>query len=142
MKPFLCLSDSRVAEKVPLPIRLLPGYLRQYFLDHINFGNKFDSEMALTHNLLVNIDELANIDHRPAGQAEADAFEGKGEWSPYLRQESGRPPRYASFLATTNDEHPLCDPTGSRRLPLSSSSRRVNILTTVRPSIMTSSMHK
>ncbi|HBF05301.1 MAG TPA: helicase, partial [Prevotella sp.] len=24
-------------------------------------------------------------------------------------------PRYASFLATTNDEHPLCDPTGSRR---------------------------
>ena len=23
-------------------------------------------------------------------------------------------PRYASFLATTNDEHPLCDPTGSR----------------------------
>ena len=23
--------------------------------------------------------------------------------------------RYASFLATTNDEHPLCDPTGSRR---------------------------
>ncbi len=41
--------------------RLLPEELRQYFLDHINFGNKFDSEMALTHNLMVNIDELANI---------------------------------------------------------------------------------
>ena len=35
-----------------------PGldHLRQYFLDHINFANKFDSEMALTHNLFVNID--------------------------------------------------------------------------------------
>ena len=33
--------------------RLLPDYLRQYFLDHINFANKFDSEMALTHNLFV-----------------------------------------------------------------------------------------
>ena len=30
------------------------------------------------------------------------------------KAQAGRP-RYASFLATTNDEHPLCDPTGSRR---------------------------
>lgn len=41
--------------------RLLPDHLRQYFLDHINFANKFDSEMALTHNLFVNIDEFANM---------------------------------------------------------------------------------
>ena len=47
--------------KSTFAVRLLPEELRQYFLDHINFGNKFDSEMALTHNLLVNIDELANI---------------------------------------------------------------------------------
>lgn len=42
-------------------VRLLPQQLRQYFLDHINFGNKFDTEMALTHNLYVNIDEFANM---------------------------------------------------------------------------------
>ena len=47
--------------KSTFAVRLPPEELRQYFLDHINFGNKFDSEMALTHNLLVNIDELANI---------------------------------------------------------------------------------
>ena len=37
--------------------RILPPVLRQYFLDHINLGNKFDKEMALTNNLLVNLDE-------------------------------------------------------------------------------------
>ena len=35
--------------KSTFAVRLLPEQLRSYFLDHINFGNKFDSEMALTH---------------------------------------------------------------------------------------------
>ena len=39
--------------KSTFAVRLLPEELRQYFLDHINFGNKFDSEMALTHALLL-----------------------------------------------------------------------------------------
>ena len=38
--------------------RLLPQHLRQYYLDHLNLSNKFDKEMALTNNLLVNLDEL------------------------------------------------------------------------------------
>ena len=56
--------------------RLLPKQLREYYLDHLNLSNKFDKEMALTNNLLVN---------------------------------------FASFVATTNNPHPLTDPTGSRR---------------------------
>ena len=47
--------------KSTFAVRLLPEHLRQYYLDHINFGNKFDCDMALTHNLIVNIDEFANM---------------------------------------------------------------------------------
>ena len=47
--------------KTTFAYRLLPPELRMYFLDHINFANKFDQEMALTHNLIVNIDEFANM---------------------------------------------------------------------------------
>ena len=47
---------------------LLPEPLREYFLDHVNLANKFDKEMALTNNLLVNIDELDQV--RRSRQAE------------------------------------------------------------------------
>ena len=47
--------------------RLLPQQLRQYYLDHLNLSNKFDKEMALTNNLLVNLDELEAI--RPSQQS-------------------------------------------------------------------------
>ena len=50
--------------------RLLPPELRQYYLDHLNLSNKFDKEMALTNNLLVNLDELDAIDY---GQLYAQA---------------------------------------------------------------------
>ena len=47
--------------------RMLPQHLRQYYLDHLNLSNKFDKEMALTNNLLVNIDEFETI--RPSQQS-------------------------------------------------------------------------
>ena len=47
--------------------RLLPRQLREYYLDHLNQSNKFDKEMALTNNLLVNLDELEAI--RPSQHA-------------------------------------------------------------------------
>ena len=37
------------------------GFDAGFFNNRINFANKFDSEMALTHNLYVNIDEFANM---------------------------------------------------------------------------------
>ena len=95
--------------------RLLPEHLRQYFLDHINFGNKFDSEMALTHNLYVNIDEFANMGPSQQGKLKQTLSKVKVNGRPIFGKAQADRPRYASFLATTNDEHPLCDPTGSRR---------------------------
>ena len=95
--------------------RLLPHELRQYYLDHLNLSNKFDKEMALTNNLLVNLDELDAI--RPSQHAALKQTLSKSKVN-------GRPiygcaqedrPRYASFVATTNNPHPLTDATGSRR---------------------------
>ena len=47
--------------------RLLPLHLREYYLDHLNLSNKFDKEMALSNNLIVNLDELDAI--RPSQHA-------------------------------------------------------------------------
>ena len=57
---------------MPARKSVLPDHLRQYFLDHINFANKFDSEMALTHNLFVNIDEFANMGPSQQGKLKQD----------------------------------------------------------------------
>ena len=95
--------------------RLLPEHLRQYYLDHLNLSNKFDKEMALTNNLLVNLDELEAI--RPSQHASLKQTLSKNKVN-------GRPifgcvqedrARYASFVSTTNNPHPLTDATGSRR---------------------------
>jgi len=101
--------------KSTFAVRLLPQMLRKYFLDHINFSNKFDSEMALTHNLYVNIDEFANMGPSQQGKLKQILSKVKVNGRPIFGKSQEDRPRYASFLATTNDEHPLCDPTGSRR---------------------------
>ena len=80
------LIGAQGCGKTTFATRLLPEELRVYYLYHINFGNKFDAEMALTHNLLVNIDEFANMG---AGETQANSFKGEGEWATNLWQKSG-----------------------------------------------------
>ena len=95
--------------------RLLPAHLREYFLDHLNLSNKFDKEMALTNNLLVNLDELETI--RPSQHAalKQTLSKSKVNGRPIYGASQEDKPRYASFVATTNNPHPLTDATGSRR---------------------------
>ena len=95
--------------------RLLPRQLRGYYLDHLNLSNKFDKEMALTNNLLVNLDELDAI--RPSQHAALKQTLSKNKVNsrPIYGASQDDRPRYASFVATTNNPHPLTDPTGSRR---------------------------
>jgi len=95
--------------------QLLPPHLREYYLDHVNLCNKFDKEMALTNNLLVNIDELDQV--RPSQQAELKQLFSKSRVNgrPIYGKAQEDRMRYASFVATTNNHHPLHDPTGSRR---------------------------
>ena len=95
--------------------RLLPPELQEYYLDHLNLSNKFDKEMALTNNLLVNLDELDAI--RPSQQASLKQTLSKIKVNGRTIYGSSQQdcPRYASFVATTNNPHPLSDVTGSRR---------------------------
>ena len=95
--------------------RLLPAGLRTYYLDHLNLSNKFDKEMALTNNLLVNLDELEAI--RPSQHAalKQTLSKNKVNGRPIFGKAQDDRPRYASFVATTNNPHPLTDATGSRR---------------------------
>ena len=95
--------------------RLLPVQLREYYLDHLNLSNKFDKEMALTNNLIVNLDELDAI--RPSQHAalKQTLSKSKVNGRPIFGRTQTDRPRYASFVATTNNPHPLTDATGSRR---------------------------
>ena len=95
--------------------RLLPPHLREYFLGHLNLSNKFDKEMALTNNLFVNLDELEAI--RPSQQAslKQTLSVSKVNGRPIFGRTQEDRPRFASFIATTNNRHPLQDVTGSRR---------------------------
>ena len=95
--------------------RLLPEHLEQYYKDTIDLANRFDKEMALTNNLLVNLDELDAI--RPSQQASLKQTLSKIKVNGrtiYGSSQQDRP-RYASFVATTNNPHPISDVTGSRR---------------------------
>ena len=95
--------------------RLLPQHLRQYYLDHLDLSNKFNKEMALTNNLLVNLDELDAI--RPSQHAALKQILSKNKVNgrPIFGRAQDDRPRYASFVSTTNNPHPLTDATGSRR---------------------------
>lgn len=109
------LIGSQGCGKSTFIARLLPPELQEYYLDHLNLSNKFDKEMALTNNLLVNLDELDAI--RPSQQAALKQTLSKIKVNGrtiYGSSQQDRP-RYASFVATPNNPHPLSDVTGSRR---------------------------
>ena len=95
--------------------RLLPQQLRQYYLDHLNLSNKFDKEMALTNNLIVNLDELDAIRPSQHPALKQTLSKSKVNGRPIFGRAQADRPRYASFVATTNNLHPLTDATGSRR---------------------------
>lgn len=95
--------------------RLLPSQLREYYLDHLNLSNKFDKEMALTNNLFVNIDELESIRDSQQSSLKQTLSVSKVNSRPIFGRAQEDRPRFASFVATTNNRHPLKDATGSRR---------------------------
>ena len=109
------IIGSQGCGKTTFVRRLLPATLREYYLDHLNLANKFDKEMALTNNLLVNLDELDAI--RPSQQSslKQTLSVSKVNGRPIFGRTQEDRPRFASFVATTNNRHPLKDVTGSRR---------------------------
>ncbi|MBO4215341.1 MAG: helicase, partial [Bacteroidaceae bacterium] len=111
----LTLIGAQGCGKTTFVTRLLPLHLREYYLDHLNLSNKFDKEMALTNNLLVNLDELDAIRPSQHASLKQTLSKNKVNGRPIYGASQEDRPRYASFVATTNNPHPLTDVTGSRR---------------------------
>ncbi len=109
------LIGAQGCGKTTFVVRLLPPHLREYYLDHLNLSNKFDKEMALTNNLLVNLDELDAIRPSQHSALKQTLSKNKVNGRPIYGSSQEDRPRYASFVATTNNPHPLTDATGSRR---------------------------
>ena len=109
------LIGAQGCGKTTFFVRLLPPHLREYYLDHLNLSNKFDKEMALTNNLLVNIDELDAIRPSQHASLKQTLSKNKVNGRPIYGASQEDRARYASFVATTNNPHPLTDVTGSRR---------------------------
>lgn len=95
--------------------QLFPKHLQLYYLDHINLLNKHDTDMALANCALVNLDEFDRYTNRQQAtlkyiitKADVNARKIYGGNITYR-------PRMASFVATTNEQRPLKDKTGTRR---------------------------
>ena len=95
--------------------RLLPPFLRCFYLDHFNVTNKFDRDMALTDCLIVNLDEVDVYTRRQWTALKQILSLNKVNGRPIFGRTQQDRLRFASFVATTNNRHPLQDATGSRR---------------------------
>ncbi len=109
------LVGAQGCGKTTFFVCLLPPHLRGYYLGHLNLSNKFDKEMALTNNLLVNIDELDAIPTSQQALLKQTLSKSKVNGRPIYGASQEDRARYASFVSTTNNPHPLKDVTGSRR---------------------------
>ena len=96
-------------------VRFLPKHLRQYYLDHFNLANKFDKEMALSSCLLICLDEIDMYNARQMAQIKQALSKVKVNGRKIYGKTIDERMRFASFIATTNNRHPLVDKTGSRR---------------------------
>ena len=112
---IVTLIGAQGSGKSTFCAQILPPMFRSYYLDHVNLGNKFDKEMALTNNLLVNIDELDQIKRGKQPELKQLVSKIQVNGRPIFGREQRNRPRFASFVATTNNPRPLQDPTGSRR---------------------------
>ena len=95
--------------------RLLPPALQDFFLDRVNLSNKFDKDMALSNNMIVVLDEFDQYTKGQQAILKQAISKSTVNARPIFKGAQVVRHRYASFLATTNNLHPLNDPTGSRR---------------------------
>lgn len=94
---------------------VLPPELRDYYNDKVEFKNETSLVLGLSSFALINIDEFDAL--KKSQQPTLKYLLSKNDVK--LRMPYGKSfeqhRRYASFIATTNNLHPLIDRTGSRR---------------------------
>ena len=94
---------------------LLPDSLRTYYLDNLNLSPSASPEKKLVKVGLINLDEFDKVSEKRQPDLKnllqmlsVPVYRGKRLG--YVTE-----PRLASFIATTNSQQILSDPTGSRR---------------------------
>ena len=95
--------------------RLVPEALADYFNDQISFRNETNVNMALTRFALVVIDEFDSLSRGRHPQLKYLLTKTEVKSILPYGHNITRQRRIASFIATTNDPHPLTDQTGNRR---------------------------
>lgn len=101
--------------KTSLCSMLLPSELRIYFNDRIDFRSEGDIMSALSNYALINIDEFDSLKKSQQPLLKYLLTKAEVRFRPPYGKAIVERRRYASFIATTNLQHPLRDRTGSRR---------------------------
>ncbi len=110
---------------------ILPEPLRPYYNDRIDFRNDNTLMQGLSAFALINIDEFDR--YSDSRQPLMKYIISKGEVTAMkaYRSTFSTERRYASFIATTNNPHPLTDPTGSRRFVCAAVTGRIDFTSPV-----------
>jgi predicted P-loop ATPase len=95
---------------------LLPPELAFGFTDQLDFGNRRDIDLTISHYLLVNIDEFDQLTkHSQNGYLKNLLQRTDSKQRKLFTDSVNEKRRYASFIGTSNVSDLLTDPTGSRR---------------------------
>jgi len=94
---------------------ILPYSMRDYYMDDIKMDNAEQVERVLGCMWLVNIDEYNAKTEREVAKIKRLLTEKDVQVRRMRSDHYKSTARLCSFIATTNDQHPLTDPTGSRR---------------------------
>lgn len=94
---------------------LVPPELRAYYTDSIDFSRKRDAELYLNRFALINIDEFDQISQTQQGFLKHILQKPVVNTRKPYGNAVLEMPRYASFIATSNQKDLLTDPSGSRR---------------------------
>lgn len=95
--------------------RLLPEELQRYYNDNLPMKKESEIYESMSSMALINIDEFDSITDAKHPVLKYLLSKHDVKMRPPYGKSIKQRRRFASFIATTNNAHPLTDPTGSRR---------------------------
>jgi predicted P-loop ATPase len=111
----LVLKGKQGLGKTSFALRLLPEQMREYVHSGTIREDSKDAQMLLVRNLIINMDEMANLQRREAAIFKELVTKDEIQIRMPYDRTIGTFTRRASFIGSVNDSTFLNDPTGSRR---------------------------